>query len=87
MIGRIPCLLSRPNAVRMSVYVYVCGVLETDMRVDSCKVLKDKMPGTDIDFSDHFGVEAKMAVKRNITGEVEAVHLLMCSNIGSSHLC
>ena len=47
---------------------YINIISETDIRIDSSQVIKDKLPGTNIDYSDHQPVEATLIIKRNITG-------------------
>ena len=49
---------------------YVCLFAESDIRLDKCSVVKDKIPGTDTHLFVHFGVHAKMVIKKNITGKL-----------------
>ncbi|XP_067951221.1 putative neutral sphingomyelinase [Watersipora subatra] len=48
-------------------YIFYRANEQTALRLESSRVLTDKIPGTDIDYSDHYGLEAKMFVKRSLT--------------------
>ena len=41
---------------------------DTEVKVDSCLVIKDKIPDSDLDYSDHQPYEARMVARRKTSG-------------------
>ncbi|KAF6033605.1 SMPD2 [Bugula neritina] len=55
-----------PHGERIDYIMYRANE-RIDLQLFECRVIKDKIPGTNLDYSDHQPVVARMSIKKNIT--------------------
>ena len=67
-IPRYSCTESTGSAIKELIVLSLLFCTDAEVKLTSCRVLEDKVPGKSYDYSDHLAVEARMSVKRNVTG-------------------